>query len=735
MKKNFFIYSIYFFLFSSLFFKFFLCQRQNNEYYGNDYRKRGKDYEKYETQVDEFASRNKDLELACLDKSYLKKNKDGKVNLINSSNKEKTESFKNGKCPPVILVPGYGGSKLDFKITNCNLFSKSHPEILKTCKWDNCHSQELKKFSVWINTDIDIGEIMSRIMGGGQPPNKKKKKMHIPKILRSIVIEDTEPIEYEMNEGCLGSLLRLYYKEINEENDNKVYNIEKLEGAEISVQATTREKCGADITSNILGDIFSISNTYKGFLGLNDHLTKQGYFKGLSLFNVPYDFRQDIDKLMIEVNKAIRTAYEINKKKVLIIGHSYGGLISLKLSTTQKEKDLIQHVITIGSPFLGTSNGGINQLSQYEKFEYEKEVNYMGISGKIKTKLDDTSSMLMFASYPSLVFFPKQMLNDETDESLKTIGQLETLLRNYYKTNKEYNDETKNLYNNFIENSNKKSILNKFYNIFPKPYKFCTSIPQRNKFDEFGICKINLKESTNKTLFKYNDEEIHIKDPLDEKNHEEYMSVLNKFYEKNIKKMNELTSEKYKLSPEKYLKHLIKSQEKELFEKFERNKDIEYSFVYGNHLKTLEYAEFNEINGKILRKNEEYGHGDFTINGFSQIYPGLRWVIQDISNEEISRSSKINFIEYCALRKSDKNKYDKTKSHQHISLKCDCMTSPNLDPLENCNHSGMVNDKNLINFVSELLNNSESKIYKSSNFEDLFSKQFNDKMKCGNLFN
>ena len=63
------------------------------------------------------------------------------------------------------------------------------------------------------------------------------------------------------------------------------------------------------------------------------------------------------------------------------------------------------------------------------------------------------------------------------------------------------------------------------------------------------------------------------------------------------------------------------------------------------------------------------------------------------------------------------------------------MTSPNLDPSETCNHSGLINDKNLINFVSEMLINSNSKIYNSSLYEDLFSKPFKADMRCGNIFN
>ena len=56
-----------------------------------------------------------------------------------------------------------------------------------------------------------------------------------------------------------------------------------------------------------------------------------GYLKGLSLFNVPYDFRLDIDSLIAPVKKAIRAAYEINKKKVNISLIAFLNIICLYL--------------------------------------------------------------------------------------------------------------------------------------------------------------------------------------------------------------------------------------------------------------------------------------------------------------------------------------------------------------------------------------------------------------------
>jgi len=766
--------------------------------------------ETHENFNDQYKYKNDAIEYGCLDPSILPKNKDGKIHMISASNKQKVESFQKGKCPPIVIVPGYIGTKLDFRITNCDLFSKYHSEIMNTCGWENCHANELKKFTIWLNMDIDINEILASVMGGNTNKKKdKKKKEHIPTILRSIKIENNIPIEYEFKQGCLGSLLRLYHKENNFEeiqinmtkvnttefdkkdlynnstyNDinNEYYKIQKLKGAEITLQTTTRGECGADSVSNILGNIFSVSNSFKGFHHLNSHLLKMGYIKGLSLFNVPYDFRLDMNILLEPIKRAIKTAYQINKKKVLLISHSFGGLLTLKLSGYHEEAELIKHIVFIGSPFLGTSLGAINSIAKYQNWDYENQITYFGINAKVNTKLDEDSVLLIAGSNPQFQFYPKSLLNDEIDLLLKRIIDIEKSFEVNFKENKlnyHMKDSIKNLYRDFynkIEDEKLKLIIDSFYKIFPKPYKFCLSIPSKNKELVYSdICKINMFDFTEIPILKINNEKIILKNLLDENNQKHVYYLLEKYFNKTIDVMNKYSSKDNQLKHDKYFNYLLTNQEKKIFTEFKKNENIEYSFVYSNHMPTLEYSEFEEIQGKIKHLNSRYTNGDGTVTGFSQIYPGIRWLIKDLKmqveenkeklnnnrgdkNESFEIKGKINFVEYCALkpknRKSNKNQsndnensvynqideinetnsYDKNKKFQHLTIKCDCMTSTNLNPYDNCNHSAMINDSHFLNYISDIIISQNTIKYKSEYYKELYEIVFEDKMKCGNMF-
>jgi len=548
----------------------------------------------------------------------------------------------------------------------------------------------------------------------------------------------------------------------NNGTNKKFYKVQKLNGAEIKVQTTTRNECGADTVSNILGNIFSVSNSFKGFANLNNHLMQMGYIKGLSLFNVPYDFRLDFESILAPLKRAIKIAYQINKKKVLLISHSFGGLISLKLSGYNKESELIKHIVFTGSPFLGTNSAAINTLTQKQNWDSENKISYLGINAIVKSRMDDASVHMITGSLPFLHFFPKAILNDETDSVIKNISELEKLVENKFKINHEnyhMTNRIKIVFKNYLENLPNKEIIKKFYKLFPKPYKFCRSIPSKNREDIYsGICKINMADYTQSPVLMHNKKDIVLKNLLHEDNHEHGFNLFSEYLNKTIDVLNKHAAHDYQISKEHYIKHLLESQEKVIFKEFKRNEKIEYSFVYSNHMKTLEYLQLEEeANGKTKQKNIRYTDGDGTITGFSQIYPGLRWLIQDLKmdTEAGGRSEKLNFVEYCALKPKSKQaeeniseningvkkeidgvnmSYDKKLKLQHLTIKCDCMTSTNLDPNGNCNHSAMINDSHFINYVSDVIIDSENTIYESKHFKDLFEVEFEDKMKCGNMF-
>ena len=262
------------------------------------------------------------------------------------SHVQKVNLFKKGPCSPIVLIPGYMATKLEFIMKDCNIFRKNHPNIMKSCGWNTCTHKLLKKFTVFINFEFDL----SLLFGGAK---EEKSKPYLPKIFKYVKVGDVQPLDLGYRKECLGNLLRLYFKKTNETTDIKhKYKIVNLQGAEIRPLYETQEVCGRSAVTNFLGDHMSTSRSFQGFHELINLFTHLGYTNGLNLFISPYDFRQSPENIIPLIDKAVKTAYTINKKKSILIGHSYGGILGYKYSLME-HYSLIKKVVAIGSPFLG----------------------------------------------------------------------------------------------------------------------------------------------------------------------------------------------------------------------------------------------------------------------------------------------------------------------------------------------------------------------------------------------
>ncbi|OAF65975.1 hypothetical protein A3Q56_06304 [Intoshia linei] len=95
------------------------------------------------------------------------------------------------------------------------------------------------------------------------------------------------------------------------------------------------------------------------FTTIAENFRKLGYVDGKSLHGAPYDFREAQDeKFYIKVKNLIEITYKRNKnKKVVIIAHSYGGLIANIFLNKQRIawKNHYLHVLfTISTPWTGS---------------------------------------------------------------------------------------------------------------------------------------------------------------------------------------------------------------------------------------------------------------------------------------------------------------------------------------------------------------------------------------------
>jgi pimeloyl-ACP methyl ester carboxylesterase len=92
------------------------------------------------------------------------------------------------------------------------------------------------------------------------------------------------------------------------------------------------------------------------FAGLESWLTKKGYHEGEGGdFNFfPYDWRLDISVLAGALNAKIENVLKkTGAKKVTIIAHSMGGLVTKKYIIDNNENPKIKNFILLGTPNLG----------------------------------------------------------------------------------------------------------------------------------------------------------------------------------------------------------------------------------------------------------------------------------------------------------------------------------------------------------------------------------------------
>ena len=118
-------------------------------------------------------------------------------------------------------------------------------------------------------------------------------------------------------------------------------------------------KCGLHAVTNILSDIdFETSRIFGDIINL---FKKIGYDSGFSLGAIPNDFRKFVATNEFATNAfryLVESFYNNTGKKVIIIAHSFGNLITLHNLVSKENQDLIPKIkkfISIGPPFAGST--------------------------------------------------------------------------------------------------------------------------------------------------------------------------------------------------------------------------------------------------------------------------------------------------------------------------------------------------------------------------------------------
>jgi len=124
---------------------------------------------------------------------------------------------------------------------------------------------------------------------------------------------------------------------------------------------------------------WKIPSFVKEYTGIINSLKNLGYQENQDFFIFPYDWRKSVEQTTVDLNTFLQQKiWQQNpNQKVNLVGHSLGGLIARIF--TQKNKDKVNQIISVGSPHQGT----IQVYKPLEAGEIDRENTFLWLAQKI----------------------------------------------------------------------------------------------------------------------------------------------------------------------------------------------------------------------------------------------------------------------------------------------------------------------------------------------------------------
>ncbi len=295
----------------------------------------------------------------------------------------KLMTFIAGGCLPIVLVTGLYGTKLQIRITNCTSFHYNFPNISQACGFNkNC--QDGYEHIFWLSERFE---------------NSKDTK-------------------------CTGEILRLGHESYTKRNH--LQKEDKDLGFNITFYGNTPitysdRQCGFGSTSDLFDKFSYFTKTApRGTKDFKDYFTNLGYEVGLNLFAAPIDWRlrANDDHNYKMVKETVDFAYNVTQKPVLLIGHSYGGLISLSYLYRMSEQEKLKKVsrfITIGTPFLSVPK--IVKFAVLGTDEFNTVIDIIGYKVVDLFISMNNQKIIAEGNPASFELFPKDFMKNHKNET------------------------------------------------------------------------------------------------------------------------------------------------------------------------------------------------------------------------------------------------------------------------------------------------------------------------------
>ncbi len=132
---------------------------------------------------------------------------------------------------------------------------------------------------------------------------------------------------------------------------------------------------------------WKLQNFVKEYDGIMNSLKNIGYEQSINLFIFPYDWRQSIEKTTDDLNNFLQKKIwnDNPNQKINIVGHSLGGLIGRIF--TQKNKDKVNKIISVGSPHFGA----VQFYKPVEAGEVDRDNTFLWLAEKIVLALNKST--------------------------------------------------------------------------------------------------------------------------------------------------------------------------------------------------------------------------------------------------------------------------------------------------------------------------------------------------------
>lgn len=657
-----------------------------------------------------------------------------------SVNPDEKQRFILGKCNPVILVNGIFASRLSVTV-NCKKLKEKEKDKFKEmrvfcgnqiCSNENEENEEQVIFPALMNSAFSLVE-----------DGTNKFSACTGYFFQYFNSKDECPKTDDGKDVCLYSdYIRIKYYGGTEKTKSEA-------------------KCGLKAIESVIHTgvplfdeaVNLAAAAAKVFKELDKKLGKMGYSEGFSLAGIPQDYRRFTTNntfaekaLEFHVNRL----YKNTGKPVIIIGHSYGNLLTLSQLLKAKPQTLskIKQFVALAPPFAGASKLQDVFMYGHRDFNIDLKIGDMSL---FKVNFDTFGQRMLFKSIPAIEELrPLPIINElfttskykELGEALKERIELEKKCK-YVNCDSDYVKENSVKWNKIFGttfpdlNENVCKLSSSFFDIFKGEDTSLNVNPCRAYMYNLGLCPASVYKTNNyfpviedfeEFCESYDNEHLLFSQTCDKKG-----VCLDSLYEnppyafEDLEKTDTLIEDFNNNFGDKLGK--IDRTFFETQDSFNKKsqKMIEYHGKTSN-LRDLPIPPVDTIvlytnfiptsTGFIIDKTQsqeslpesqilERG-GDGTVPNWSSYLVGLKWLYD---KKKDNKSQKITLVEYCSkLAKSDKYKYVEGTDKSFYALGCSCLNDNNIYVShKECNHASMLSDNKLIDYIGTLVFNKNDK--------------------------